>query len=46
MIYSQSIDGKSKKRNDFLKVFPNAKLFKDYTEKGDCEYEETDCRRI
>ena len=65
LIYSQSIEGKSKKRNDsqkliyvscsraknnlicirvlvkdelndFLKAFPNAELFKDYTEKGDC----------
>ncbi len=65
LIHSQSIEGKSKKRNDsqksiyvacsraknnlicirvlvkdelndFLKVFPNAELFKDYTEKGDC----------
>lgn len=38
LIYSQTIEGKSKKRNDydFLKAFPNAGLFKDYTEKGDC----------
>lgn len=64
-MYSQSIEGKSKKRNDsqkliyvacsraknnlicirvlmkgelnnFLNIFPNAELFKDYTEKGDC----------
>lgn len=31
--------------NDFLNIFPNAELFKDYTGKG-IAYEEIDCRRI